>query len=115
MSNFDGKFWNTLDRLVQASEIVIDRPKGSAHPKYPSLVYPADYGYLKNTASMDGEGIDLWRGEGEPAVTAVLCTVDLLKRDCEIKILLGCTEEELAAILKTQNRTPNMAALLIRR
>jgi inorganic pyrophosphatase len=115
LDNFDSEFWNALDCLVETSEIVIDRPKGSAHPNYPSLVYPADYGYLKNTASMDGEGIDLWRGEGEPAVTAVLCTVDLLKRDCEIKILLGCTEKEREAILKTQSRTPYMKAILIRR
>lgn len=115
MEAYDMDFWDALDQLTADSEIVIDRPKGSAHPRFPNFIYPVDYGYLKGTASMDGGGIDLWRGEGEPAVTAVLCTVDLLKRDCEIKILLGCTEEELAAILKTQNRTPNMAALLIRR
>lgn len=115
MSNFDGKFWNTLDRLVQASEIVIDRPKGSAHPKYPSLVYPADYGYLKNTASMDGGGIDVWLGTGERKLDAVMCIVDLMKRDSEIKLLLGCTEEEKAAIYQTHNETPYMKGVLIRR
>lgn len=30
-------FWNLLDRLVENSEIVIDRPKGTAHPKYPDI------------------------------------------------------------------------------
>ena len=29
-------FWEALDRLVSASTIVIDRPKGSAHPRYPA-------------------------------------------------------------------------------
>lgn len=58
-------FWETLDTLVASSEIVVDRPKGSAHPKYPNFVYRIDYGYLKNTASMDGEGIDVWLGSDE--------------------------------------------------
>lgn len=37
-------FWNALDELVNASEIVIDRPKGSAHPKFPNFIYRVDYG-----------------------------------------------------------------------
>jgi len=52
-------FWTALDQLVSDSEIVIDRPKGSAHPKYPDFIYKVDYGYLNNTSSMDGQGIDV--------------------------------------------------------
>lgn len=26
------EFWNALDNLVANSEIIIDRPKGTAHP-----------------------------------------------------------------------------------
>ena len=55
-------FWQALDTLVAQSKIIIDRPKGSAHPRYADFVYPLDYGYLKNTAAMDGEGIDIWLG-----------------------------------------------------
>ena len=62
----DDPFWKAIDSLVQESEIVIDRPKGSHHPRYPELVYPVDYGYLKNTSSMDGGGIDVWRGTDIP-------------------------------------------------
>jgi inorganic pyrophosphatase len=51
-------FWKAVDSLVLESEIVIDRPKGSHHPRYPEIVYPVDYGYLKNTTSMDGSGSD---------------------------------------------------------
>ena len=56
MINVDGyneDFWRALDELVSNSEIVIDRPKGSAHPRFPDFIYRVDYGYLKNTASMD--------------------------------------------------------------
>jgi predicted acetyltransferase len=47
-------FWQALDKLVSDSEIVIDRPKGSAHPRYPEFIYPLEYGYLKGTTAMDG-------------------------------------------------------------
>ena len=32
MNGHNEDFWNALDELVNTSEIVIDRPKGSAHP-----------------------------------------------------------------------------------
>jgi len=47
----DESFWKEVESLVKESEIVIDRPKGSHHPRYPELVYPVNYGYLKNTTS----------------------------------------------------------------
>lgn len=90
----ENDFWIALDRLVSESKIIIDRPKGSRHPKYPNCVYPLDYGYLENTSSMDGGGIDVWKGTDGERVDAVICTVDSLKRDSEIKILIGCGEEE---------------------
>ena len=88
----NSKFWNALDDLIANSEIIIDRPKGTAHPKYPNFIYRVDYGYLKDTSSMDGAGIDVWVGSGEKQVDAIMCTVDLIKKDSEIKILIGCTE-----------------------
>ena len=43
----DDKFWQMLENLVAQSEIVIDRAKGTPHPKFPSFIYPLDYGFLK--------------------------------------------------------------------
>ena len=82
-------FWDALDALLRQSRVVIDRPKGTAHLRYPLVRYPADYGYLAGTASMDGGGIDLWRGSaGSGQIDAVICTVDLMKCDSEIKLLI---------------------------
>lgn len=108
-------FWKALDELVNNSEIVIDRPKESAHPKYPSSVYQVNYGYLKETSSMDGKGIDVWVGSGEKKIDSIMCTVDLVKKDSEIKILIGCTDDEKAIVYKTHNETPFMKGVLIRR
>ena len=115
MNYHNEDFWNALDELVNTSEIVIDRPKGSAHPRFSDFIYRVDYGYLKNTASMDGAGIDVWVGSGDKKIDAVMCIVDLIKRDSEIKILLGCTEEEKLEVYKTHNETQYMKGILIRR
>lgn len=109
-------FWSALDALVETTQVVIDRPAGSAHPRFPAFIYPLDYGYLLGTSSMDGEGIDVWLGSRpELGITAVMCTVDLIKRDSEIKILLGCTEEEQTTIHRFHNNSELMKGLLIPR
>ncbi len=112
----NSEFWNAIDSLVKESEIVIDRPKGTAHPKYPDLIYKVDYGYLKGTSSMDGEGIDVWLGSlDEKTVDAIVCIVDLINRDSEVKLLVGCTEEEKEIVYKTHNQSEFMKGILIRR
>ena len=113
---YDQEFWNAIDTLVFSGELVIDRPKGSMHPKYPNLVYSLDYGYIKNTTSMDGGGIDVWHGSlPEKTVNAIICTVDLVKKDSEIKLLIGCTEEEMETVYTFHNRTEMMKGIMIRR
>lgn len=112
----DGDFWRAIDQLVSSSKIVIDRPKGTAHPKFPDFIYQVDYGYLENTSSMDHGGIDVWVGTDEKRkVDAVICIVDLNKRDSEIKILVGCSEQEKEIIYQTHNETKYMKGILIRR
>ena len=108
-------FWTTLDQLVESSEIKIDRPKGSRHPRFSEVIYPLDYGYLAGTGAVDGGGVDVWVGS-EPTrhLVGILATVDLMKRDAEIKLLLGCTEAEISIALETAN-TGSQAAMLIRR
>lgn len=111
------EFWHYLDRLITSSTIVIDRPAGTAHPRYPAFVYPLDYGYLDGTSAGDGHGIDVWIGAaGSRKLTALLCTVDLVKRDVEIKLLLDCTAEEEATVLAFHNQNEGLyRAQLVRR
>lgn len=115
METSDG-FWNAIDKIVSESKIVIDRPKGTAHPRFPDFIYRVDYGYLENTSSMDGGGIDVWVGTDErKQIDAIMCIVDLMKRDSEIKILIGCTEAEKDIVCQTHNETDYMKGILIRR
>ncbi len=57
----------------------------------------------------------MWVGSAGEQINAVMCIVDLLKRDSEIKILIGCTEAEISAIYQTHNETAYMKGILIRR
>ncbi|MBO6093517.1 MAG: inorganic pyrophosphatase, partial [Oscillospiraceae bacterium] len=63
----------------------------------------------------DGSGIDVWVGSEGKKIDAIICIVDLMKRDSEIKILIGCTEEEKEIIYETHNESRYMKGILIRR
>jgi inorganic pyrophosphatase len=112
----DFLFWETLDQLVSRHEVVLDRPKGSAHLTFPDKIYPLDYGYLEGTTSGDGQGMDVWMGtRGYKTVDAIACTIDLFKRDSEIKLLLGCTEEDIQAIDAFLNDSDLMRCMIVKR
>ena len=107
----DLNFWLVMNDLANSNRIVLDRPRGSAHPRYPDMIYPLDYGYLENTVAGDGDGIDVWFGSrSEKTLTGILCTFDKLKRDAELKLLIGCTAEDVETI-REFNR--DMATLFI--
>ena len=110
-----GGFWDHLERLVAECRIVIDRPKGTCHPLFPELSYLLDYGHLDGTSSGDGGGIDVWLGGSKTReLSAVILTADLFKRDTEVKLLLGCSEEETQIALTCSNND-KLRALLVSR
>lgn len=98
------EFWDYLQKLVDESSIVIDRPKGSLHPRFDNGPHPVDYGYIAGTNASDGSAVDIWVGSiGKKKVVGALCTVDLFKRDTELKVVLDCTDVEVRSILNYAN------------
>lgn len=113
MHKFDKEFWKMLDKMFETYKIVIDRPKGTHHPKYSDYIYPLDYGYLDGTVSSDGAGIDVWIGSDKnKIVSGIISSVDFIKGDSEIKILYACTSDEIELIYKDHNRSDGMKGLL---
>ncbi len=109
-------FWERLENLLAPNEIVIDRPKGSLHPEHPAIVYPLDYGFLKGISGGDGNDLDIWLGSmPEKRLVAVICTADSLKNDTEVKLLIGCTVEEIDIVDRFHNRGNYMSGIIIRR
>ena len=101
----DTYFWQEMQQLTTTNPIIIDRPKDKPHPRYPDLIYPFDYGYLENTTSGDGDGIDVWIGSLESkTLTGILCNFDKIERDAEIKLLVGCTPDDVQIIRQFLHR-----------
>jgi ribosomal protein S18 acetylase RimI-like enzyme len=48
-------------------------------------------------------------------IDTILCTIDLLKKDIEIKILIGCTEVEKIKAYNQLNNSEYMKAIIIRK
>ena len=109
-------FWTRFDSLLASNEIVIDRPQGTTHPRYPEVVYPLDYGYLKGTSGGDGNEIDVWRGSmADPRLVGIVCTVDTLKGDAEVKLFVGCTNDEVEAVDTFHNDNDYMSGIVVMR
>jgi inorganic pyrophosphatase len=111
---FDNEFWKYLNELLKDNEIIIVRPRGTNRPKYNDMVYEFDYGYIKNTKTADGRGIDVFKGTlHNKNVNTIICTIDLLKKGIEIKILIGCTEIQKRKIYDFLNNSEYMWAIII--
>jgi inorganic pyrophosphatase len=109
-------FWQKLDSIYFASSIVITQPQGSMHSTFANLVYPVDYGYLNDTLSQDLLGIAIYKGKGSAySVEAILVAADILKKDIEVKLLVGCSQEEVDKILRFVNQTEYQKTIIVRR
>ena len=115
-NQYDSAYWNMLERIVLTNKIVIDRPKGTNHPKYNNMVYPLDYGYIEHTVSMDNNGIDIWVGsQTNKKINGILCVIDPIKNDSEIKILYGCSLKEIEIIYLFHNENVQKAIIIERK
>jgi len=68
------------DFLGEKVKVVIDRPLGSKHPKH-EFMYEANYGYVPNTKSPDGEELDAYYlGIDEPIKKAMGICIAVIHR-----------------------------------
>lgn len=68
------------DFLGKEVEVIMDRPLGSKHPKH-GFIYEANYGYIPNTKSPDGEELDAYYlGVDEPIMKAKGTCIAIIHR-----------------------------------
>lgn len=109
-------FWQKIDTLYLSSDVVIDKPKNSVHPEYTNLIYPVDYGYLQDALLGSDEKIHVYVGTRMSGkVDAILVCADILKKDMDVKFLVGCTKQEEREILNFLNQTDFQKSVLLRR
>ena len=109
-------FWQKVDTLFLASGFCQTRKKGDIHPVFKNLIYPTDYGYVPDTNSVSGDGVSVYAGSGDRStITALVVAADILAKELDVKILIGCTEEQVEDVLRFLNQTDYQKTVLIRR
>lgn len=110
--------WPRWEALVAQRGVVLDRPHGSRHPRFPEIIYPLDYGYVAGTDDGQGEGVDVFVGTAPPlGLVGAVLTRDFRRGDREVKLLLGTRPEEVYLALGFLNfdRTLLAGTLALRR
>ena len=114
--------WAGWETLIRTNGITLDRPRGSAHPVFPEIVYPIDYGFVNGTTSSDGHEVDVFVGTAAPRSAAdglvgAIYTTDRRKGDRECKFLWNCTPAEIYLVngFINYDRTLMEGTLMLRR
>lgn len=100
--------WVRWEAALRAGRVVLDRPKNSAHPHYPDIRYPIDYGYLDGSSSGDGDAVDVFVGTARTGLVGAVLTHDKRKGDREVKLLVDCTPAEVYCALGFLNYAPGL-------
>jgi len=113
----DHLHWKAWARRIKNNGITIERPRATAHPDYPSVVYPLDYGFVDGTLGTDGDALDAFVGTDTTGLVGAILTTDHRQHDREAKLLYDCTPAEVYTALGFINydRTLLEGVLVLRR
>lgn len=89
--------------LGKTVKVLVDRPLGSGHPKYPDMIYPVNYGFVPGILAPDGEEQDAYiLGVDQPVAEFTGRVIAIIHRfdDVEEKWVVApegllCTKEEI--------------------
>lgn len=109
-------FWQKLDILLVTSTYKKMRSPKQPHPLHPNLIYPVEYGYLMDSDNPDKIVSKVFKGtSGKSQCEQVMLVVDILTKEMDVKLLVGCTEDEIIRCLEFSNQTNFQKSVLIRR
>ena len=81
-----------LSLLGKEVEVKVDRPLGSAHPKFKQMIYPVNYGYVESLLAPDGDYQDAYiLGVNQPLDSYVGEVIAIVERsdDVEGKLIVA--------------------------
>lgn len=109
-------FWQKIDTLFLSGKTEFIKKKGDTHAVYKNLVYPTDYGHISDVKSVSDSGASVYGGSGDRGkITALIIACDILARELDVKLLVGCNEDEIMDVLHFLNQTDYQKTVLIRR
>ncbi len=118
MKNYENNafFWQKVDSLYLSGTRKIIKKKGEVHDTFKNLVYPLDYARIEDMKSVSGHGVAVYLGsENRNKVSALVVAADILEKELDVKVLAGCTEEEIEEVLRHLNQTEFQKTVLIKR
>ena len=103
------RYKNIIGSIVTGT---VDRPLGTAHPDYPDMIYPINYGYVGGIFAADGEEQDVYIfGTDEPIETFTGKVIAVYHRtnDTEDKWIVSVdgkdyTDEEILKLIEFQEK-----------
>ncbi len=118
MKNYENNafFWQKVDTLYLSGTRKVFKKKGEVHDTFKNLVYPLDYARIEDMKSVSGHGVAVYLGsENRNKVSALVIAADILEKELDVKVLAGCTEEEIEEVLRYLNQTDFQKTVLIKR
>ncbi len=118
MKNYENNafFWQKVDTLYLSGTRKVIKKKGEVHDTFKNLVYPLDYARIEDMKSVSGHGVAVYLGsENRNKVSALVIAADILEKELDVKVLAGCTEEEIEEVLRYLNQTDFQKTVLIKR
>jgi inorganic pyrophosphatase len=103
--------WRRWEHLIDDRGIVIDRPRGHAHPLHPDMIYPCDYGHVPGTTAADGESVDVFVGAGQAGLVGLIALTHQPSGISEPKLLVNLSRanaDEILAFLDRGDPRPDL-------
>ena len=100
----DAGEWRHWERLIDDRGIVIDRLHGQAHPLYPDMIYPCDYGHVPGTTAADGEEVDVFVGAAHTGLVGLIALTHQPSGVSEPKLLVDLSRADADEILAFLDR-----------
>jgi inorganic pyrophosphatase len=100
----DASEWRRWEQLINERGIVIDRPRGHAHPLYPDMIYPCDYGHVPDTSTPDGEDVDVFVGPVPAGLVGLIALTHQPSGVSEPKLLMNLSRAEADEIVEFLDR-----------
>lgn len=112
----NGQFWQKIDSLLLSLEYQKVVNKNSSHPHYQSLVFPVEYGHLCDGNDKFKKVCGAFMGSlKENSCDSLIVCCDLLLTQIDVKLLIGCTDDEKKSCLTFMNDITFQKAILIER
>lgn len=103
--DYKNNFWNNLDKILKKSKIIIDYKKGERFNGHKNITCPVNFGHLESDWK-DDEQLDILMGSDKETkeIDTILCTMDMVNKVSDIKILYQCTEKEKKKLFEIYNK-----------